>query len=729
MKKQILFAICTCMLIVGLAQAADNSGRNSHFWLTIKPLAGNDTEVWSDMVLANGYRKVDLYYPDLACTRVNKGSNTVYTIIWTGNSFLGDNGVDILRFDLVVDFDKEIFAMKNVTIGGDDLSANGLELHDFDSHFKDGNLQLNFIVRNPSLLVEDPDHVYGDLPNGHTYGPIPYEPTTQAKLDKAFPEFSWDRLQRTMLIRHSSAGYTDTQIERMAKSYPVIVLEKANGGFAGYRKTTRRLKEVNPDLKSIFYWNHELDFGDYGIDPLTQEEKEEFVNVRPVVRGRVRQYSRMNLRFQEWWRGTIYKMLGLEEGFAVNGEPFITDNENEVVDGTFIDRRDYPGFLYIPLYEKLPDDKIHMVNNGNDIEYRERIAYCDGIYREGPSYNNIPFSLRFQMEAARNKRITMIRSGIGHRTPREIEDRFDPVLAFYLSYVEPYSYLFYMSSVDAMHDQYRWLTDYIDQGLRPLGAPYSQALLDGHIITRSFEHCDLFYDLKPASGKEARHILWKNNVGSLALGGDGRSSSDYTYTLKGSGNISGTGDNFFFLSDLHYGNGKLEAKLDELENTHANARAGVMFRERIEPVENPLDDYAEDNYVEDYVTAYKNGTIIVSEARTSAVLRDPSGQMHMVYRSKKGGELLSAGKVPSAQGPYATLTRIGDTFTGYASSDGETWTKIAQVTLSLSERVEAGMVVCSGNKTALAEATFSAFSRDESTPDVDSMKLKAAKNL
>ena len=99
------------------------------------------------------------------------------------------------------------------------------------------------------------------------------------------------------------------------------------------------------------------------------------------------------------------------------------------------------------------------------------------------------------MEAARNKRLTMIRSGIGHRDPRDIEDRIDRVLAFYLSYVEPYSYLFYMSSVDAMHEQHKWLTDYLDQGLRPLGAPYSQALWDGHVITRSFERCDLCYDL------------------------------------------------------------------------------------------------------------------------------------------------------------------------------------------------------------------------------------------
>lgn len=197
------------------------------------------------------------------------------------------------------------------------------------------------------------------------------------------------------------------------------------------------------------------------------------------------------------------------------------------------------------------------------------------------------------------------------------------------------------------------------------------------------------------------------------------SYSDYTYSLQGSGNISGTGDNFFFLSDLHYGNGKLEAKLDELENTHANARAGIMFRERIEPVENPVDDYAEDNYVEDYVAAYKNGTIIVSEARTVAVLRDPSGKMHMVCRKTKGGSLSSVGQADATKGPYVKLVRNGDVFIGYCSTDEEAWTEIGQVALSLPERVEMGMAVCSGNPAALAKATFSAFSRVESPPDAD----------
>ena len=101
----------------------------------------------------------------------------------------------------------------------------------------------------------------------------------------------------------------------------------------------------------------------------------------------------------------------------------------------------------------------------------------------------------------------------------------------------------------------------------------------------------------------------------------------------------------------------------------------------------------------------------------------------MVYRTAPHGAMLSAGTLKPAYGPYAKLVRSADTFTGYCSPDGQTWTKIGQVALSMDEKVEMGMAVCSGDPAALAEATFSAFSRVESPPIADSKTMNAAKNL
>lgn len=81
----------------------------------------------------------------------------------------------------------------------------------------------------------------------------PYAPTTAEKIAQAFPEFSWDHIPRTTLVRHATAGYSDEQIERMANLYDLIVLEKANGDFDGYHLTANRLKAVNPDIKVLFY--------------------------------------------------------------------------------------------------------------------------------------------------------------------------------------------------------------------------------------------------------------------------------------------------------------------------------------------------------------------------------------------------------------------------------------------------------------------------------------------
>jgi hypothetical protein len=156
--------------------------------------------------------------------------------------------------------------------------------------------------------------------------------------------------------------------------------------------------------------------------------------------------------------------------------------------------------------------------------------------------------------------------------------------------------------------------------------------------------------------------------------------------------------------------------VDSLDSTHAGARAGVMFRERNEPATRELD------FAEDYTAAYRKGTVLLPTARTVAVLQDPTGQMQMVYRTAPRGAMLSAGTEKPAHGPYTKLVRSADAFTGYCSPDGKTWTRIGEVAISMDEKVEVGMAVCSGDPATLAKATFSAFSRVEPTPAVRSKR-------
>ncbi|VGO13048.1 hypothetical protein PDESU_01602 [Pontiella desulfatans] len=778
------------------------SGRNSHFWMTLRPLAGTAWASDTDLVLANGYRSVDLGSPDLSCTRVETGSNWVYQITWTGNSLLGGAGAETLRFNVVADAfngadyvyratanassvaslgtassptdilnrwgvgtDYDIDAGESIRmtqqdfmVAGAGLAVNGLELersfesilveetnggYDHKIIFGTGTnlpsasfqqptatyavngdsfsvtgagsnagarqwaiqqVKFSFVIKNPALTVEDPGHPFSDLENGHSYGATPYEPTSTNKLANAFPAFSWKVIPRTMLIRKASNSFTVEESERIANRYDFVVFEKANGGIDGYRDKAASLKAVNPDIKTVFYWNSRIYYGHYSVDDSINDHYDEYIDPYFTIRDGLPTYVRENPECLDWWVGVCLKMMGVEAGTAANGTPFQPSN----IDGTFVDKSGVPSWMLEALYTNSPGDKFIMNNNGDN---RSRITHLDGTYREGwtegGSDDAIAYAIALAQESGRNQKLTMLRNPTsGKASEREMEDSVDFVLGVYLTYAEKYAYFYHQQSVDATDPVYQWLTDYYDQFQRPLGEPFGEAIKDGWVYARSFEHCDVFLDLDPDSGaSNLTRILWKNDVGSSALAGGGSSNTDDTYVLQGGGNMSGTSDSFFYLSDLHYGSGEIVACIDSLDHTHAEAKAGIMFRERNEPATQ-----------DGYIAAYSNGTILVSGARTVAVVRDPAGQMQMVYRSATNGPLQTAGTVEQAYGPYARLARSGDTFIGQCSPDGESWTNIAEVVLSMDEKVEMGMAVSSGDNAVLAEAVFSAFSRVEYSP-------------
>jgi hypothetical protein len=52
------------------------------------------------------------------------------------------------------------------------------------------------------------------------------------------------------------------------------------------------------------------------------------------------------------------------------------------------------------------------------------------------------------------------------------------------------------------------------------------------------------------------------------------------------------------------------------------------------------------------------------------------------------------------------VVRSGNTLTGYHSSDGTTWTRVASETIAMPSTVYVGLAVTSHDNTALATATF-----------------------
>jgi hypothetical protein len=176
-----------------------------------------------------------------------------------------------------------------------------------------------------------------------------------------------------------------------------------------------------------------------------------------------------------------------------------------------------------------------------------------------------------------------------------------------------------------------------------------------------------------------------NDIGSPAIGGSANydAPSD-TYTISGNGSdIWGTADQFNFASTTMTGNGSVLTYVDSISNTDAWAKAGVMIRNDI-----------------------------TAGSAFAAVLVSPTSGITFEWRSTAGGvtnqEVSSPAGGPTPAPVGLELTRSGNNFTAYYSTDGITWNLIGpSQSATINTTALAGLAVTSHNTAAICTATFS----------------------
>jgi hypothetical protein len=153
-----------------------------------------------------------------------------------------------------------------------------------------------------------------------------------------------------------------------------------------------------------------------------------------------------------------------------------------------------------------------------------------------------------------------------------------------------------------------------------------------------------------------------------------------TWTIEGGGaDITGTSDQFRYVSQTLSGDGSVIAHVTSQGDTNSGAKAGVMFRVSTDP-------------------AAPNYALVVS----------PAQGIKVQLRKTLGGNTTKlanpAGTIPA----YVKITRSGNTFTAYTSADGVTWTLIAgsTATVSLGPALLAGLAVTSHTSGALCTVTM-----------------------
>jgi len=80
----------------------------------------------------------------------------------------------------------------------------------------------------------------------------------------------------------------------------------------------------------------------------------------------------------------------------------------------------------------------------------------------------------------------------------------------------------------------------------------------------------------------------------------------------------------------------------------------------------------------------------------------PSNGVSLQLRPSTGAAAVDMGRQTGLKAPYwVKLVRSGNTFTGFSSPDGSTWTQVASTNVSLATSGLAGLAVCAHNNTAL----------------------------
>ncbi len=180
---------------------------------------------------------------------------------------------------------------------------------------------------------------------------------------------------------------------------------------------------------------------------------------------------------------------------------------------------------------------------------------------------------------------------------------------------------------------------------------------------------------------------WQNgDIGNVAAAGSAASSGS-SFTVTGSGaDIWNQSDEFHYVYQSLSGNGEIVGRVTQIDNTDEWAKAGFMFREST-----------------------------AANAKHASVFVTPGQGVAFQRRTATGSASQhngTSGSVPM----WLKLSREGNTFTGFKSSDGSSWVQVGTVDISMGSEILLGLAVTAHNDGALSTAIFSNVSISGSIP-------------
>jgi glucose/arabinose dehydrogenase len=195
-------------------------------------------------------------------------------------------------------------------------------------------------------------------------------------------------------------------------------------------------------------------------------------------------------------------------------------------------------------------------------------------------------------------------------------------------------------------------------------------------------------NVKPASAASSgttttpppavKSILAGADIGNPTPAGSLTALSDTGFDMTAGGaDILGNADQFHYAYQARTGNFDVKVRVKSLAATDVWSKAGLMVRNSLK-----------------------------AGAQNVFMLTSPT-KLRFTYRADTNGTTTTLGAgTPTFPNTWLRLQRSGNTYTGYASSDGVKWTVISSVTIDLGKTLFVGLAATSHNTTKTTTAEF-----------------------
>jgi hypothetical protein len=160
-----------------------------------------------------------------------------------------------------------------------------------------------------------------------------------------------------------------------------------------------------------------------------------------------------------------------------------------------------------------------------------------------------------------------------------------------------------------------------------------------------------------------------------------------TFTVAGAGaDIWGTTDAYHAVERFIGANGVIVARVTAENAANTFAKAGVIANSNAQ-----------------------SGPTVILDVR-------PDGLIEFMARPSQGGQMAFIAGATAAFPVWLKLQRTGGTFTGFISSDGNSWQNVGSIDVSMPTNINAGIAVTSHDTSALNTSTFDHVSASSAAP-------------